>query len=313
MGFALGKAFVDLSYGSEGKTITQKMIQNIEKSFSAELDTLGWMDDLTKKQALKKLNAIVNKVGYPDVWRRYDSLIVDRKSFLKTLLNSASFNSLYHLNKIGKPVDRKDWEMSPSTVNAYYDASMNEMVFPSGILQTPFFNKDAPMDSNYGGIGMVVGHELTHGFDDEGRHYDASGNLVDWWSPTVSKAFEAKAECVVKQYDSYESLPGLHLNGKLTLGENIADQGGIRLAHRAWVDSQDSTSFASEQRFFLAFAQSWCSKKQEQLTRMLIKTDPHSPPRFRVNGVLSQFPRFAEVFQCKPGATMAPKSRCEIW
>lgn len=323
MGFALGRSFVDLSYGSEGKAMTKKMIQNVEKAFQEELNDLGWMDDPTKKQALKKLHAIVNKVGYPDVWRKYDSFKVDRKSYLRTLAHVGTFNSRYHLNKIGNPVDRRDWEMSPPTVNAYYDASMNEMVFPAGILQPPFFNQTAKAEVNYGGIGMVMGHELTHGFDDQGRHYDSVGNLVDWWSPTVAKAFEVKAECVVQQYDAYESLPGVHLNGKLTLGENIADQGGVRLAYRAWTKSHLNpkttkaslipSRFNEDQRFFIALAQSWCSKKQEQLARMLVKTDPHSPPRFRVNGALSQFPQFSEAFQCKPGAKMAPANRCEIW
>ncbi len=322
MGFALGRSFVEVSYGPEGKVLTEEMIQNVENSFQEELKDLTWMDEATKKQALKKLHAIVNKVGYPDVWRNYDSFEVNRKSYLKTLFEGGVFNSRYHLNKIGKPVDRKDWEMSPPTVNAYYDPSMNEMVFPAGILQPPFFNRNFSMDANYGGIGMVMGHELTHGFDDQGRHYDAVGNLVDWWTPAVAKAFDTRAECVIHEYDGFESLPGLHLNGKLTLGENIADHGGIRLAYRALQNynlkthqktSSVNSSFTEDQRFFLAFAQSWCSKKQEQLTRMLVTTDPHSPARFRVNGTLSQFSRFGDAFQCKPGTAMAPVNRCVIW
>lgn len=321
MGFSLGRSFVEVSYGSEGKSVTQDMIQKVEKAFQDGLKDLAWMDSKTKEQALKKLHSIVNKVGYPEVWRNYDAFKVDRKSYLKTLVSGRAFNTHYHLDKIGKPVDRKDWGMSPPTVNAYYDPSMNEMVFPAGILQPPFFSRNATPEVNYGGIGMVMGHELTHGFDDEGRNYDASGNLTDWWSPEVSKAFKAKAECVVKEYDGFESLPGLHLNGKLTLGENIADHGGIRLAYQAWSHSAESTAaspkvasaFTADQRFFLSFAQSWCSKKQEQLMRMLVKTDPHSPPRFRINGTLSQFSKFAEVFQCKPGTPMAPVNRCEIW
>jgi predicted metalloendopeptidase len=203
---------------------------------------------------------------------------------------------------------------------------MNKMVFPAGILQTPFFDREVGMEANYGGIGMVMGHELTHGFDDEGRRYDAHGNLVEWWTPKVGKDFEAKAECVAKEYDAFESLPGLHLNGKLTLGENIADHGGLRLAYDAWKresgeskakknqsKSQFKSKFNEEQRFFLGFAQSWCSKKKEQLARMHVKTDPHSPPRFRVNGTVSQFVEFSTAFQCKPGTPMAPVNRCSVW
>ncbi len=322
MGFALGRSFVELNYGSEGKEMTQNMIQNIEKAFESELKDLSWMDDATKKQASKKLHKIVNKVGYPDHWRNYDGFKVDRKSFLNTFLNGSKFNTEYYLNKIGKPLDRKEWEMTPPTVNAYYNPSLNEMVFPAGILETPFFNRHSLHSVNYGGIGMVMGHELTHGFDDSGRHYDAEGNLEDWWTQTVSKEFEEKAKCVVKQYDRYEPLPGVNLNGRLTLGENIADLGGLRLAYKAWFDTRPkvskkpasiSSKYTDEQMFFISFAQSWCSKKQEQYARLLVTTDPHSPPRFRVNGSVSQFPKFAEAFQCKAGAPMAPVERCEVW
>jgi putative endopeptidase len=325
MGFALGKVFVEKKYGADGKAVTQSMIQNVEKAFEGELSDLAWMDAPTQEQARKKLHTIVNKVGYPEVWRNYQALEVNSKSYLQTLLNSAEFNSRYELNKIGKPLDRKEWQMSPPTVNAYYDSSLNEMVFPAGILQPPFFNKESRAEANYGAIGVVMGHELTHGFDDQGRQYDELGNLKDWWTPAVGKAFDAKAECVAKEYDGFEPLPGLHLNGKLTLGENIADHGGMRIAYRAWLEanegkekagpkkSQFVSKFTADQRFFLAFAQSWCSKKQEQLARMLVKTDPHAPSQFRVNGTLSQFSKFGEAFHCEAGTPMAPKDRCEIW
>ena len=324
MGLALGRSFVKSTYGPESKALTGRMIQNIEKSFGEELKSIQWMDDSTKKQAYKKLHAIVNKVGYPEVWRSYDTLKVDSKSFMKSVLSGEEFNLHYQLNKIGKPLDRAEWQVSPQIVNAYYSPSLNEMVFPAGILQWPFFNREAPMQDNYGGIGMVMGHELTHGFDDQGRHYDAAGNLVDWWSPEVAKAFEERAKCVVNEYNSFEILPGVFINGELTLGENIADQGGIRLAYRAWKESHSSeggqkalatgaSGLSQEQQFFVAFAQTWCSKKQEQLMRTKAKTDPHSPAQFRVNGALSQFSDFSDAFQCKPGSPMAPVNRCVIW
>ncbi len=328
MGFALGRSFVEVSYGEEGKSLTQGMIQQIELTFEKRVKALSWMDEPTKERALEKLHKIMNKVGYPQVWRRYDALEVDKKSYLKSLFAAAQFNTQYHLSKIGQPVDRNEWEMSPPTVNAYYNPSLNEMVFPAGILQEPFFNQKASMAVNYGGIGMVMGHELTHGFDDEGRKYNASGNLMEWWTPGVSQAFEKKAQCVVKEYGSFESLPGLFLNGQLTLGENIADLGGLGLAYQAWMDSRlkdaspkplekdqipGSRRWSEEQQFFLAFAQSWCSKKQEPFARMLVKTDPHSPPKWRVNGSVSQFPKFAEAFQCQLGSSMAPVERCEVW
>jgi len=320
MGFSLGRSYVEEYYSEESKKLTAQVIQGVEKSFENELQLLPWMDEATKNQALKKLGAIVNQVGYPPHWRSYHSLEVDRTSYFKTLLNSERFNSRYHLDKIGKPVDREEWDMSPPTVNAYYDPSMNKMVFPAGILQSPFFNQKASMETNFGGIGMVMGHELTHGFDDEGRRFDAVGNLVEWWTPKVLQDFDAKTDCVVKQYDAYESLPGVHLNGKLTLGENIADHGGIRLAFAAWKNYSKNikmkpapSRFTRDQRFFLGFAQSWCSKKRDAFARMLVKTDPHSPPRFRVNGTVSQFSEFSTAFQCKPGAPMAPVNRCVVW
>ena len=318
VGFALGRSFVEVAYGKEGKDKSQAMIQEIESQFHLNLAALSWMDEKTKEQAQRKLSKMNNKIGYPKVWRSYDGLKADRKSFLKTLENAAVFNTEYELNKIGKPVDPNEWGMTPSAVNAYYDPQRNEIVFPAGILQYPFFNRESPDSLNYGAIGVVMGHELTHGFDDEGRQFDADGNLKNWWSKEVLEKFEARTGCVEKEYGMFEALPGLLVNGKLTLGENIADQGGMKLAYRSWKARQGSEPVATgkptaEQKFFLAFAQSWCQKEQEQYSRMRVTVDPHSPSHFRVDGVVSQFAPFARAFGCAPGSKMAPALQCDVW
>jgi putative endopeptidase len=241
-------------------------------------------------------------------------------SHAQNVLHSHAYELKRELSKIGKPVDRKDWLMSPPTVNAYYHPSKNHMVFPAGILQPPFYSVASSEPVNLGAMGMVVGHELTHGFDDEGSKFDKDGNLANWWGPTVRERFDAKTECVQKQYSSFEALPGLHLNGKLTLGENIADLGGIKLAfaaHRALADQRTTESvadgFTEDQQFFLGTAQAWCGKVREEETRMRVLTDPHSPPRNRVNGPLVNLSAFAEAFSCAPGSGMSPESRCSVW
>jgi putative endopeptidase len=323
LGFALGRAFVDVAYGQEGKAKSQDMIHEIEAQMHAVLDSLSWMDKKTKEQAELKLSKISNKIGYPTVWRSYDGLAADRGSFLKSMQAAAAFDSEYELNKIGKPLDRNDWDMTPATVNAYYDPQLNEMVFPAGILQYPFFNRESPDALNYGAIGLVMGHELTHGFDDEGRQYDSNGNLRNWWDQKVLEDFNRRTSCVEKEYSAFEALPGLHVNGKLTLGENIADQGGMKLAYSAWKAKHGAeqasaalptaTAPNDEQKVFIAFAQSWCQKEQEPYTRMRITVDPHSPSRYRVNGVISQFEPFAHAFGCTAGTKMAPAQHCEVW
>ena len=321
LGFALGRSFVEVAYGEEGKAKSQSMIQDIESQFNNDVKSLSWMDDKTKEGALKKLLKLDNKVGYPKVWRSYDGIVLDRKSYLKNLQATTVFETEYELAKIGKPVDLNEWSMTPSTVNAYYNPQKNEIVFPAGILQYPFFNRESPDTLNYGAIGVVMGHELTHGFDDQGRRYDAEGNLKEWWDQKVLEKFEARTACVEKEYSEFEALPGLHLNGKLTLGENIADQGGMALAYRAWQFKHHADKPvqvkagipAPEQQLFIAFAQSWCQKEQEQTSRMRVNVDPHSPSRYRVNGVLSQFEPFAKAYSCPADSKMAPKTRCEVW
>ncbi|MBN9167972.1 MAG: hypothetical protein BGO98_22030 [Myxococcales bacterium 68-20] len=320
MGEALGQPFVKKTLGSEGKQTVVTMVQAIERAMHENLEKLAWMDEPTRKAAFGKLGKIANKIAYPDKWRSYDKLEISRDRYLLNTQRSAAFEHARQLAKIGKPVDRSEWQMSPPTVNAYYDAQLNEMVFPAGILQPPFYSNEAPRSTNYGAIGMVMGHELTHGFDDEGRQFDLDGNLVDWWSKGVNEEFERRAECVKNQYDSFVVLGDVHVNGKLTLGENIADLGGIKLAYKAFAAQNAPAAggsvrseFTPEQELFIGFAQGWCGKLRDEALRHLVATNPHSPPSFRVNGPLSNFPEFAKAFRCEPDAKMVKKDRCEVW
>jgi len=321
LGEALGQAFVRRHFGEDSKARTRQMVSEIEGAMGRTLDSVGWMDDATRKKGREKLAKVVNKIGYPDSWRDYGALHVDRGSYFNSLLAAQAFEVNRDLSKIGKPVDRNEWEMSPPTVNAYYNPSMNEMVFPAGILQPPFFTRGAPDTVNYGAIGMVQGHELTHGFDDQGRQYDALGNLTDWWTPSVSAEFDRRAACVAKQFDGYVAVDDVKLNGNLTLGENIADLGGLRLAYAAWRQSLAGkpaapvAGFTPEQAFFIGYAQSWCAAVRPEAARLRAATDPHSPPRWRVNGPLSNLAAFQEAFSCPAGSTMvrAGEQRCEVW
>jgi putative endopeptidase len=322
LGEALGQSYVRLHFGGEGKARTSHVISALEDAFGKNLEQAAWMDADTRNKAFEKMRKIVNKVGYPDVWRKYDSMNVTRTSYLDNQIAASAFETKRDLDKIGKPVDRKEWGMSPPTVNAYYNAQLNEMVFPAGILQPPLFNPLASAAVNFGALGMIAGHELTHGFDDEGRQFDGDGNLKDWWSPTVSKAFEQRAQCLVKQYNGYIAVDDVHLNGELTLGENIADLGGIKNAFAAFRASlagkpepAPAQGFTANQQFFLGAAQAWCSKISDAFARTLAQSDPHSPARYRVNGPLSNLPEFAQAFQCKEGARMARPAaeRCQIW
>jgi putative endopeptidase len=275
----------------------------------------------TRGRAEEKLARIANKVGYPARWRSYEGLEPARDSWFRSVLAAEAFETRRQLSKIGKPVDREEWLMTPPSVNAYYEAAMNEMVFPAGILQPPYFDAAAPDAVNYGAIGAVVGHELTHGFDDEGRQYDADGNLRDWWTPQVAEEFERRAACLVKQYGEYEAAPGAKVDGELTLGENIADLGGARLAfaaHRAAAERAPGRAvagFTPDQQFFVGFAQSWCTLVREPFARMLAAVDPHSPARHRVDGSLANLPEFAAAFRCAAASPMVrpPGKRCEIW
>lgn len=317
MGEALAQPFVKKTLGTEGKATVVAMVQAIEKAMHENLEKLSWMDDATRKAAFTKLGKIANKIAYPEKWRSYENLKITRESYVLNAKSAAAFEYARQVAKIGKPVDRSEWQMSPPTVNAYYDAQLNEMVFPAGILQPPFYSNAVPRPTNYGGIGMVMGHELTHGFDDEGRQFDADGNLKDWWSKQVNDEFERRAECVTKQFDGYVVLGDAHVNGKLTLGENIADLGGVKLALKALAAQTPPGAprgeFSAEQEYFLGMAQGWCGKMRDEALRHMVATNPHSPPNLRVNGPLSNLPEFAQAFSCKPDAKMVRKERCEVW
>ncbi|HWV39316.1 MAG TPA: M13 family metallopeptidase [Vulgatibacter sp.] len=318
MGEALARPFVAIAFGEEGKARAQELVKQIEAAFERNLQTLGWMDEPTRSEALQKLHAVYNKIGYPERWRSYDGLEVSDTSYLANRLAAERFESKRQLDKIGEPVDRSEWFMSPPTVNAYYNPLLNEMVFPAGILQAPFFGAEAEPAANAGAIGMVMGHELTHGFDDKGRQFDAKGNLREWWTPAVSDAYREKAQCVVDQYAAYE-VQDLNLDGNLTLGENIADIGGLKMSwlafshDRADLDVRDDSGFSPAQRFFIAYAQSWCANRRPEYARLLVTVDPHSPPEFRVNGAVINQVAFQEAFACQDGAPMAPVDRCEVW
>jgi endothelin-converting enzyme/putative endopeptidase len=323
LGEALAVPYVNQTFGADGKAVTKSMVQEIEQAFDANLDTLAWMDAPTKARAREKAKAIFDKIGYPDKWKTYDGLVTDRGTFLGNHMRSAAYENARDLKKIGKPLDRTLWLMTPPTVNAYYEPPMNEIVFPAGILQPPFFAKDATDAVNFGSMGMVVGHELTHGFDDEGRQFDAQGNLTDWWTPESGKAFVDRVSCVKKQFDGYVSIDDLHVNGALTLGENVADLGGLKLAFaamQAYAKAHPERTaapsrFTPEQQFFLGHAQAWCTNIRPEEARRRVTVDPHSPPRYRVNGPLSNLPQFQQAFGCKPGDRMVapPQNRCEVW
>lgn len=322
LGFALGEAYVRSRLGPEGKDRTAALVAEIEGAMRRDLQAIPWMDAPTRAAALAKLDRIVNKIGYPATGRDYSTMRIGRGSFLRNVEAAEAFELNRQLGKVGKPLDRSEWLMTPPTVNAYYEPQMNEMVFPAGILQPPFFGRTAPDPVNYGGIGMVVGHELTHGFDDEGRRYDAEGDLRDWWTPGSASAFEDRARCVEEQYSAYESVPGVKLNGRLTLGENIADLGGLELAHAAMRKAREARPGApavagldEEQQFFVGYAQAWCAKYREENLRLRAVTDPHSPARYRVNGPLSNMREFAAAFGCAEGTPMVrpAERRCEVW
>ncbi|HVZ86990.1 MAG TPA: M13 family metallopeptidase [Polyangia bacterium] len=318
MGQALGRPFVAASFGAEGKTRADGLVTTIEGAFRTTLGELAWMDAPTRKQALEKLALIYNQIGYPARWRDYGALFISRESDLRNRMNAAAFEMERDLGKIGNPVDRGDWEMPPQMVNAYYDPAKNEMVFPAGILQPPFFARLGPPALNDGGIGVVMGHELTHGFDDEGRKFDGHGNLRDWWTPAVARAFEDRVACVVAQFDAYPVAKDLHVDGRLTAGENIADQGGLRLAYDVFhaqtpVPDSRADGLTADQRFFLAFAQAWCTNRREPYARMLATVDPHAPPQDRVNGSASSLDAFQRAFSCRTDTPMAPAHRCRVW
>jgi endothelin-converting enzyme/putative endopeptidase len=318
LGEALGRKFVDRTFGAEGKQRTLNMVDALEKALGQDLQAVSWMTPATRQKALDKLKAITNKIGYPEKWRDYSSVAIRRDDAIGNGFRADQFEFQRQLNKIGKPVDRLEWGMTPPTVNAYYDPEMNNINFPAGILQPPFYDNKMDDGVNFGGIGMVIGHELTHGFDDEGRQFDAHGNLRDWWTPADAKEFESRTACVVKEYSSFSVAPGANVNGELTLGENTADNGGLRLALMALVNTigaagKSIDGFTPEQRLFLSFGQIWCENAREEAERLQVQTNPHSPPRFRVNGVVENMPEFQKAFSCHAGQPMVSANACRVW
>jgi putative endopeptidase len=322
LGEILGQAYVRKNFTPEAKTRALEMVRNIRAEFRSRLGNVTWMTQDTKSRAYAKLDSIINKIGYPDRWRDYSSLKVRPGPFVNNLMRANQFETRRVLGRIRRPTDRTEWGMSPPTVNASYYPPTNAVTFPAGIMQPPFFNPKADDAVNYGGMGGAIGHEITHGFDDQGRQFDAQGNLSGWWNKADTKEFDRRAEVVRKQFDGYVAIDSSHVNGKLTLGENIADLGGLLIAYGAYRRSLEGKlepppidGLTGNQRFFLAWAQIWRAKTRPEYTRLLVNVDPHSPPEFRTNGPLSNIQAFAEAFGCKPGDPMVrPEAeRAQIW
>jgi putative endopeptidase len=323
LGMALGQAYVAAAFPPESKQRTVAMVHDIEHAMDQDITNIDWMQPVTKEQAKIKLKAVYDKIGYPDHWRDYSSVKVGRNSYLNNVHEATAFEFHRQLDKIGKPVDREEWTMTPPTINAYYDPQLNSINFPAGILQPPYFDSTMEDVVNYGAIGMVIGHELTHGFDDEGRKFDAQGNLRDWWTPEDAKAYEQRGECIANEYTEEIPEAGVKQNGHLTQGEDTADNGGLRLAFMAVnnnlqaegksLDAKEADGWTPRQRFFVSYAYSWCEQVRPELMRTLVLTNPHSIPKYRVNNVVSNMPEFQEAFSCKKGSRMVRADQCRVW
>ncbi|KAI9140830.1 hypothetical protein BKA69DRAFT_1109677 [Paraphysoderma sedebokerense] len=335
LGFAAGKFFIDKKFGGESKNVAEGMIQGVIDAFIARINALEWLDEKTSVAAIEKMTALIQKIGFPDfvtspekLWDYYAELNIIQSDFFGNVYRHNYVNVKRDWNKLSKKTDKQKWEMFPQTVNAYYNPLVNEIVFPAGILQAPFFNAEVPGYLNYGGIGLVMGHEASHGVDNMGRHYDSKGRLRDWWSPHTNAEFEKRSQCFIEQYSSYyiNDAEGrkVHVNGKLTLGENLADNGGLRQSWTAWKNSTSIQhkketklpgllSYSPEQLFFVNFAQVWCSKYKPQYALQSIRVDPHSPPFVRVNAAVQNSPDFARVFNCPAKSPMNPEKKCSIW
>jgi len=323
LGMALGRAYVDVAFPPESKQRTMTLVHDIEHALDQDITGLAWMQPATKEQAQIKLHAIEDKIGYPHAWRDYSSVKITRASYVNNVHAATRFEFHRQLNKIGKPVDRAEWQMTPPTINAYYDPQLNTINFPAGILQPPFFENSMEDAVNYGAIGMVIGHEITHGFDDEGRKFDAKGNLHDWWTPTDAKAYEERGACIAEEYTQEIPEAGVKQNGHLTEGEDIADNGGLRLALLALenefkaqgkaLDNKEADGWTPRQKFLLSYAFSWCTQVRPETARTLVLTNPHSIPKYRVNNVVSNMPEFKEAFSCKAGTPMVHTRQCRVW
>lgn len=319
LGEALGKAFVEAAFSAQAKADTLSMVNDIKNAMRQDVDGLPWMSGQTKKAALTKLGAVEDRIGYPDTWRDYTDVRVTRDDALGNRERAIAFDRTRQLKKIGGAVDRTEWTMTPPTVNAYYRPDRNSINFPAGILQPPFYRAGRDAAVNYGAAGAVIGHELTHGFDDQGRKFDGEGNLRDWWTAEDAKAFEDRATCVADQYSAYPVAGDAHVNGRLTLGENTADNGGLRLALLAYQNGPGARAtgkmdgFTPEQRIFLGWAQVWCESTRPEAERLKAQTDPHASNKYRVNGPASNMPEFAKAFQCKANTPMVRPNACRVW
>jgi putative endopeptidase len=328
LGEAVGQDWVKQNFPPAAKASMDQLVAALEKALADDMRDLPWMSDETKKAAEEKLAVIRNKIGYPEKWRDYSSVKVNRGAFVENEEQAALYERNYNFAKLGKPVDEKEWHMTPPTVNAYYSDAFNDINFPAGILQPPFFDFTIDPAVNFGGIGVVIGHEMTHGFDDQGSHYDAKGDVREWWTPDDRKAFTARTDCEADEYSGFEAAPAhgdtpaAYVNGRLTLGENTADNGGLRIAYQALLDAlagqhksidDKIDGFTEAQRYFIGFAQVWCENRSEAISRQLVLVDPHSPGRWRVNGAVQNFDGFAKAFGCKKGQPMFPVSSCRVW
>ncbi|HEY6271873.1 MAG TPA: M13 family metallopeptidase [Terriglobales bacterium] len=321
LGEALGQPYVSETFGPDGKQRMLQMVNALESALGDDIQQIDWMTPDTKKQAEVKLQAISNKIGYPDDWRNYQTVNIKRDDLLGDIERARAFEVRRTINKIGQPLDKKEWGMTPPTVNAYYNSSQNNINFPAGILQPPFFDKSADEAVNFGGIGVVIGHELTHGFDDQGSKFAGDGNFTNWWTDADRQEFEKRTTCVADEYSKFVAVEDVHLNGRLTLGENTADNGGIHIALMALRKAmakdasiaQSKEGFSPEQRFFIGFAQVWCENRTPESARLLAKTDPHSPGEYRVIGTVQNNADFAKAFNCKPGQKMVSENACHVW
>jgi endothelin-converting enzyme/putative endopeptidase len=319
VGELIGQIYVQQTFGAQGKERTLAMVEALEKSLGEDIKSVPWMGDETKAQALVKLAAITNRIGYADQWRDYSALKIVRGDAVGNLQRSNQADLDHRLNKIGKPLDKRDWPYPPMTVNATYNDNENNITFPAGILQPPFYDNQADDALNFGGIGAVIGHELTHGFDDQGSQFDAQGNLRDWWTADDKKKFEERTSCIKDQYGSFVAVDDLKLNGKLTLGENAADNGGLRIAYMALLSTFGGKEpapidgLSARQRFFLGWANVWCQNRTDAMARMMVNLDPHSPGRYRVNGTVSNMPEFREAYHCPATAPMVNQNACRVW
>ncbi len=323
LGEALGQRYVEATFGPQEKARMLKMVDALEKSLDEDIQDLSWMSADTKRQAKVKLEAIHNKIGYPSVWRDYSSVAIKPGDLLGNVRRANEFESKREIAKIDKPLDRKEWGMTPPTVNAYYSPSYNEIVFPAGILQPPFFDPKMDDGVNFGGIGLVIGHELTHGFDDQGRKFDPQGNFHDWWTKQDGEEFEKRVSCVADEYSKFVAVDDIKLNGRLTLGENTADNGGARIAlaalehmiadDKTGKEGQKIDGYTPEQRFFLGFGRVWCEKRRPEVARVRVLTDPHSPGKYRVDGVVENMPEFQKAWGCKAGQPMVAENACRVW